>query len=69
MTSIPVIGGERINKSIEKGRREGTGGASRPTLSWSKIFFHLNSENIKFVHVKNMWDFSLFIEQGLSDKN
>ena len=26
------------------------------------------SENIEFLHVKNMCDFSLFIEQDMSDK-
>ena len=33
-----------------------------------KKFLHLNSENIKFLHANNMWDFSLFIEQDRSDK-
>ena len=29
----------------------------------------IKSENIKFLHVNNKWDFSLFIEQDVSDKN
>ena len=35
------------------------------TISWSiKIFFHVKSEkNINFLHVNNMWDFSLITEQ------
>ena len=28
----------------------------------------LNMENIKDLHVNNMWDFSLFDEQDISDK-
>ena len=48
------------------------GGGSRgqpPTISWSKIFFfHVKSENIKFLHVKNIWDLSLFIEEDISYK-
>ena len=33
-----------------------------------KIFFHVKSENIIFLHVNNVWDFSLFIEQNIDDK-
>ena len=33
-----------------------------------KFFFHVKSENMKFLHVNNMWDFSLFIEKGIGDK-
>ena len=33
-----------------------------------KFSFHAKSENIKLLHVNNMWDFSLFIEQDISDK-
>ena len=36
-----------------------------------KIFFHVKSENkifVKFLHVNNAWDFSLSIEQDISDK-
>ena len=32
------------------------------------VFFHVKSEKIKFLHVKNIWDLSLFLEQDLSDK-
>ena len=34
------------------------------------VFFHVKSEskNIKFLHVNNMQDFSLFIEQDISNK-
>ena len=31
-------------------------------------FLYVTSENIKFLHVNNMWDFSLFIEKDTSDK-
>ena len=56
-----------------RGRRETEGGRGErspdsPTIFWSKIFFHVNLENIKFLHVNKMWDFSLFIEQNISDK-
>ena len=36
-----------------------------------KNFFYVKSEseNIKFLHVNNMRDFSLFIEQDISNKN
>ena len=30
----------------------------------AKFFSH-----VKFLHVNNMWDFSLFIEREISDKN
>ena len=36
-------------------------------LERKKIFL-LKLENIKFLHVTNMWDFSSFIEQDISDK-
>ena len=32
-----------------------------------KIFYMLNQKT-KFLHVTNMWDFSLFIEQDINDK-
>ena len=32
------------------------------------LFFHVKLENATFLHVNNMGDFSLFIEQGISDK-
>ena len=34
----------------------------------AKFFFHVKSENIKFLDVKNIRDLSLFIEQDISDK-
>ena len=44
--------------------------APTTTILWSKYFFSLlKSENIKFFHVNNMWDFSLFVEQDITDKN
>ena len=53
-------------------RERGTGGASPPpSISISreqKIFFHVKLGNIKFLHMNNMWDHSLFIEQDVSDK-
>ena len=56
----------------QRKRRQGgreVGGASPLTISSSKIiFFQVKSENIKFLHVKNIWDLSVFIEQALSDK-
>ena len=33
-----------------------------------KIFFRVKLENIKFLHESNMWNFSFFIEQDISDK-
>ena len=57
---------------LMQGRREmggGAGGGSPPTISWSKnCFSHVKLENLKFLHVNNMLDFSLFIEQDISDK-
>ena len=46
----------------------GRGGTIPPNISWSKAFFYVKSENIKFLHMKNMWGFSLFIEEDISDK-
>ena len=55
-------------KAVEKGGG-GAGGGSPPTISWSKnCFSHVKLENLKFLHVNNMLDFSLFIEQDISDK-
>ena len=31
-------------------------------------FLHVKLEKIKFLHVNNMWDFTLFIQQNVSDK-
>ena len=59
-----------IVRAVEK---EGAGGGNSPppcpTISWSKnVFSHVKSENLKFLHVNNIRDFSLFIEQNISDK-
>ena len=49
------------------GRRErGAGGGAR--ILEQKSIFHVKSENIKSLHVINIWDFGLFIEQDISDK-
>ena len=47
----------------EKGGQEG--GAPFPG---GNFFFHLKSETVKFLQVKNIWDLSLFIEQDISDE-
>ena len=51
-------------------REKGSGGgAPAPSpLPGAKKFFHLISENITVLIVKNIWDLSLFIEQDISDK-
>ena len=33
-----------------------------------KCFFRVKPVNIKFLHVNNMWDYSLFTEQDMIDK-
>ena len=38
------------------------------TILCNKFFLDVKSKNIKFVHVSNMRDFSLFIEQDIRDK-
>ena len=51
------------------GRREGGGdrGALTPLpFPGAKLFFHLKSETIRFLQVKNIRDLSLFIEQDIS---
>ena len=65
---------------VVQGRRErggeGAGGDASPPpppppprhFVEQKFSFHAKSENIKLLHVNNMWDFSLFIEQDISDK-
>ena len=51
-----------------------TAGGAPGSPAFSHLFlqqhfcFYVKSENTKFLLVKNMWDFSLFIEQGISDK-
>ena len=56
-------------RAVENG---GQGGYHTPPpphhFQDQKIFFHVKLGNIKFLHVSNMWDYSLFIEQDLSDK-
>ena len=53
----------------ERGGRGGNSPPPCPTISWSKnVFSHVKSENLKFLHVNNIRDFSLFIEQNISDK-
>ena len=47
-------------RAVEKGEP--------PFPGAKKIFFHVKSENIKCLHVDNIWDFSLFIEEDISDK-
>ena len=42
-------------------RERGQEGAPAPNQFLEKIFFHVKLENI-FLHVKNIWDFSLLIE-------
>ena len=58
---------------LHQGRRErrARGGATVPSFPPPhflelNVFSHVKSE--KFLHVNNMWDFSLFIEQDISDK-
>ena len=46
-----------------------SGPASSPRdFQKHKFFFHVKLGNIKFLHVNNMGNYSLFIEQDLSDK-
>ena len=52
-------------RAVEKG---GRGHRPRPFIFWSKSFFHIKQESIRFLHVNNKWDFSLFIEEDVSDK-
>ena len=53
----------RSCRTIEKGGGGGRGGGFIPLFS-----FQVESENIKPLHVNNMGDFSLFVEQDISDK-
>ena len=39
-----------------------------PPFPGAKFLFHVKSENRKFLHVKNIWNLSLFVEQDISDK-
>ena len=52
------------------GRGEGRGEGRQPTHHFlmQKVFFHVKSDNIKSLHVINIWDFGLFTEQDVSDK-
>ena len=57
-----------LYRAVEKG---GTGGGTSPPshhFLQQKFFSHFKSENLKFLHVNSMWDFSFFIEQDISDK-
>ena len=49
-------------------RRQGALATPPPPFPGAKYFFHVKSENIKVLHVKNIYDLSAFIEQGISDK-
>ena len=40
----------------------------RQPFPWAKFFFRVKLENIKFLHVNNMWVFTLFIEKDMSEK-
>ena len=52
------------SRSIASARRH-----QPPTISRNKIFFPRKiGKHKQFLHVNNMWDYSLFIEQDLSDK-
>ena len=55
----------------EIGDRGGTLGPPPPTHHFleQKKIFRVKLENIKFLHVKNVWDFVLFIEHNISDKS
>ena len=57
-------------RAVERGGQGGTPPPPPPPhhIQDQKIFFHVKLGNIKFLHVSNMWDYSLFIEQDLSDK-
>ena len=51
------------NKAVEKGGRGGEGGRHTPHhFLEQEIFFLVKSENVKFLHVNNMWDFSSMIK-------
>ena len=51
-----------IHRAVGKGAQRG---ASPPPVNPPPFFFHIKSENMKFLHVEDM---SLFIEQDISDK-
>ena len=60
---------------LKQGRRKtggGQGGVAGGTPSQcfleQNFFSHVKSENIAFLHVNNVSDFSLFVEQDISDK-
>ena len=59
------------NRAVEK-RGGGRGGVAEGTPSQcfleQNFFSHVKSENIAFSHVNNVSDFSLFVEQDISDK-
>ena len=54
-------------RAVDKGGDKGSAPSPPPFLG-TIFFFHVKSENAKLLHVNNMWDFSLCIEQEISDK-
>ena len=57
-------------KTVEKGGAMGMPASPPipPPFPGANMFFLVKSEKIKPLHVSNMWDFSLLIEQDISDK-
>ena len=58
------------SRAVDKGGTGGGGDASHPhpPAPFPHLFFDVKMENIKFLHVNNIWDFSLFVEEDISDK-
>ena len=58
------------SRAVDKGGTGGGGDASHPhpPAPFPHLFFYVKLENIKFLHVNNIWDFSLFVEEDISDK-
>ena len=54
-----------MSKKVQRVKGESS---NAPAISLSKIFFRVKLENIKFLHVNNMWVFTLFIEKDMSEK-
>ena len=62
-----------LYKAVGKKRGEmqwlRSGGWQPPTHHFlEENVFHVKLENIKSLHVINIWDFGLFIEQDMNDK-
>ena len=57
-----------LDRTAEKGGQGRCTSTPPAPFPGAKILFHVKLENIKFLHVNNMWDHSLLIEQDLSDK-